>query len=91
LLIPVQTLVEIEGPEIFNSFDDKGHTAAHYACLGGHNTILRFIIDSRGFFDEPSRDEVGQRPMHWACINGHIGIVDLLLQVRSDGCSVLLD
>ena len=81
LLIPVQTLVEKLGPEILCATDDQGHTAAHYACIGGHKTILKFIIDSRGSFDEPSHDEVGQHPIHWACVQGHIDVVDLLLQV----------
>lgn len=74
-------MVELQGPGILHSFDDKGHTPAHYACLGGHNLILRFIIDLQGPYDEPSHDEIGQRPIHYACINGHIGIVDTLLQV----------
>ena len=64
------------------SYDDVGHTPAHYACLNGYSTILKFIIDSRGVYDEPSHDEVGQHPIHWACANGHVGIVDLLLQVQ---------
>jgi len=81
LLIPVQTLVETYGDEILRSYDEKGHTAAHYACLTGSNTILKFIIDSRGAYDEPSHDEVAQHPIHWAAANGHVGIVDLLLQV----------
>jgi palmitoyltransferase ZDHHC13/17 len=83
LLIPVQTMVETHGPGVLHTFDDQGHTAAHYASLGGHSMILRFIIESRGAYDEPSRDDIGQRPIHWACINGHISIVDILLQVIS--------
>lgn len=71
----------MHGTEILSSFDEKGYTAAHYACLGGHNLILRFIIDCRGSYDDPSRDDIRQRPIHWACINGHIAIVDCLLQV----------
>ena len=82
LLIPIQTLVEIKGPGILSTYDEKGHTPAHYACLNGHVLILRFIIDSQGPYDEPSHDEVGQRPIHWACVRGNIGIVDLLLQVK---------
>jgi hypothetical protein len=74
-------MVEMHGTEILSSFDDNGHTAAHYACLGGHIVVLRFIVDCRGVYDEPSRDDVGHRPIHWACINGHIAIVDYLLQV----------
>ena len=74
--------METYGAEILRSHDDAGHTAAHYASLNGYNTILKFIIDSRGAFDEPSSDAAGQHPIHWACANGHIGTVDLLLQVQ---------
>ena len=83
LLIPVQTLVESYGTAVLQSYDDMGHTAAHYASLNGFNTILKFIVDSGGAYDEPSRDPIGQHPIHWACAKGNIGIVDFLLQVQS--------
>lgn len=79
LLVPVQTIAE-DGPEVFNMRDEKGHTPAHWACLGGHMTILRFIMDSKGPIDQPSNNELGAHPIHWACVNGHINIVDILLQ-----------
>lgn len=79
LLVPVQTIAE-DGPEVFNMRDEKGHTPAHWACLGGHLTILRFIMDSKGPIDQPSNNELGAHPIHWACVNGHINIVDILLQ-----------
>lgn len=79
-MVPVQTLVEEEGPGIFSLRDDKGHTPSHWACLGGHTTILRFIIECKGSINEPSRNEPGARPIHWACVNGHIAIVDILVQ-----------
>jgi len=78
----VQTLVETYGTEILRGYDELGHTAAHYACQYGHSTILKFIIDCRGAYDEPSHDAIAQHPIHWACAKGHIGIVDLFLQVR---------
>jgi len=81
-LIPVQTLVETYGTEILRSYDELGHTAAHYACQHGYSTVLKFIIDSHGAYDEPSQDTIAQHPIHWACAKGHIGIVDFLLQVQ---------
>lgn len=60
--------------------DEKGHTPAHWACLGGHMTILRFIMDNKGPIDQASNNELGAHPIHWACVNGHINIVDVLLQ-----------
>lgn len=47
MLIPVQTIVEQEGVGVLSSRDEKGHTPAHWACLGGHTTILRFIIENK--------------------------------------------
>lgn len=47
MLIPVQTIVEQEGVGILSSRDEKGHTPAHWACLGGHTTILRFLIENK--------------------------------------------
>ncbi|XP_036360505.1 probable protein S-acyltransferase 23 isoform X2 [Octopus sinensis] len=80
LLVPVQALVEQEGPSIFSIRDEKGHTPAHWACLGGHTTILRFIIECKGLINEPSQNDPGARPIHWACVNGHIAVVDILVQ-----------
>ena len=74
--------METYGAEILRSHDESGHTAAHYASLNGYNTILKFIIDSHGTYDEPSNEAAGQHPIHWACANGHIGTVDILLQVQ---------
>lgn len=47
MLIPVQTLVEQQGPGVLSLRDDKGHTPAHWACLGGHTAILRFLIENK--------------------------------------------
>ncbi|XP_013072501.1 uncharacterized protein LOC106059420 isoform X1 [Biomphalaria glabrata] len=80
LLIPVQTLVETQGLPVLTLRDDKGHTPAHWACLGGHTAILRYMIENKIPIDEPSSNELGARPIHWACVNGHIAIVDILTQ-----------
>lgn len=47
MLIPVQTIVEQQGVGVLSQRDDKGHTPAHWACLGGHTSILRFIIENK--------------------------------------------
>ncbi|KAJ8298448.1 hypothetical protein KUTeg_024979 [Tegillarca granosa] len=96
MLVPVQNIAE-DGPEVFSMRDDKGHTPAHWACLGGHTTILRFIIENKGPVNEASNNELGARPIHWACVNGHIAIVDILLQsgvsfdvADNKGCTPLI-
>ncbi|XP_050417022.1 uncharacterized protein LOC126830658 [Patella vulgata] len=97
ILIPVQVFIEQEGVEVLRVRDEKGHTPAHWACLGGHTTILRHIIENKGPIDEPSENELGARPIHWACVNGHIAIVDILTQAGvaldvtdNKGCTPLL-
>ncbi|XP_041356884.1 palmitoyltransferase AKR1-like isoform X2 [Gigantopelta aegis] len=97
LLVPIQTLVEVRGPEVLSIKDDKGHTPAHWVCLGGHTTILRYMIENKAPVDEPSTNELGAHPIHWACVNGHIAIVDILVQVGvsldvmdSKGCTPLI-
>lgn len=46
-LLRVQELVEEEGPAILCDFDDKGHTPVHWAALGGHTNILRFMVQCK--------------------------------------------
>ncbi|KAL8604074.1 hypothetical protein ACOMHN_024899 [Nucella lapillus] len=97
MLVPVQTIVEQNGPGILSTRDEKGHTPAHWACLGGHTTILRFFIENKAPIDEPSNNDLGARPIHWAAVNGHIAVVDILIQtgisidtVDNKGCTPLI-
>ncbi|KAL5012661.1 hypothetical protein ScPMuIL_011212 [Solemya velum] len=97
MLVPVQTIVENLGTRVFSLRDDKGHTPAHWACLGGHVTILRFMIENKAPVNEPSNNDLGARPIHWACVNGHIAVVDILIQVGvpidivdNKGCTPLI-
>ncbi|GFO09345.1 palmitoyltransferase [Plakobranchus ocellatus] len=84
MLIPVQTLVEQHGISILSLRDDKGHTPAHWTCLGGHTAVLRYMIENKVPVDEPSNNDLGAKPIHWACVNGHIAIVDILSQAGVD-------
>ena len=59
MLIPVQTIVEKMGPDILTVRDDKGHTPAQWACLGGHTTILRYLLENKAPVNEPSNNELG--------------------------------
>ncbi len=97
MLVPVQTVIEALGVECLKTRDEKGHTPAHWACLGGHTTILRYIVEMKAPVDEPSDNDLGQRPIHWACVNGHIAAVDVLLQLGvnidvsdNKGCTPLI-
>ena len=97
MLVPLQTLVEINGPEILSSRDEKGNTVAHWCCLGGHVTLLRYLIELKAPVDEYSTEDPYAKPIHWACVNGHIAILEILLQFGisidsqdSKGCTPLI-
>ncbi|XP_045204068.1 uncharacterized protein LOC123556979 isoform X2 [Mercenaria mercenaria] len=97
MLVPVQAIVEQEGPDILSMRDEKGHTPAHWACLGGHTAVLRYLLEHKGPVNEPSNNDLGARPIHWACVNGHIAIGDILIQAGvsldvtdNKGCTPLI-
>lgn len=69
-----------EGVKILNTFDSHGHTAAHWAALGGYNEIIKFFINCGADINKQSKTDYGPFPIHWACVNGHVTTVDLLLQ-----------
>lgn len=75
-----QQIVEEAGPQVLLEYDERGHTAMHWACLAGDNDIVRFFIQCSAPLDKPSNNELGPKPIHWACVNGHILTVDLLIQ-----------
>ncbi|XP_070553698.1 uncharacterized protein [Ptychodera flava] len=96
-LIRVQELVEENGPEILIEYDDKGHTPVHWAALGGHTNIIRFMVDQKINMDIASKNELQPRPIHWAAVNGHTAVVDILLQsgvnidtIDAKGCTALI-
>ncbi|XP_052255507.1 uncharacterized protein LOC127861166 isoform X2 [Dreissena polymorpha] len=97
MLIPVQTVVEQMGLDVLSLRDEKGHTPAHWACLGGHAPVLRYLLEQKAPVNETSHNDLGARPIHWACVNGHIAIVDILVQAGvslditdNKGCTCLI-
>lgn len=97
MLVPLQTLVEIHGVGILSSRDEQGNTVAHWCALGGHVTLLRYLLELKAPCDEHSLFETQPKPIHWACVNGHIAVVDILLQVGASvdcqdnkGCTPLI-
>ncbi|XP_069487214.1 uncharacterized protein [Ambystoma mexicanum] len=74
-------IIEAEGTDVLRTFDEKGHTPAHWAALAGSTELLHYFVNSEGPVDVPSRAELGQHPIHWACVGGDISAVDFLLQV----------
>jgi len=83
LVVPAQKFVEKSGPEILRQRDDKGHTAVHWACLGGHVQMLKYLIEQGVPVNEPSDAEPQPRPIHWACTNGHISKIIVCFKSKS--------
>ena len=73
LLVPTQNFVKEHGAQILHNKDAKGHTAAHWAALGGHTQVLRYLIEQGAPLNEPADAEPRPLPIHWACTKGHIG------------------
>lgn len=78
----VEFLVDKYGTKILCEKDDNGHTAAHWACLGGHLNIIKYMVESGVSVNISSSSHIGAYPIHWACVEGHVSIVDFLLKVR---------
>lgn len=92
-----QQIIQEVGPQILLEYDERGHTAIHWACLAGHNDILKYYIQCNAPLDKQSNNELAPKPIHWACVNGHILTVDILLQhgisintTDSRGCTPLI-
>ncbi|GBM16323.1 Palmitoyltransferase AKR1 [Araneus ventricosus] len=89
-LAAVKFLVEKYSNHILCEKDENGHTAAHWACLGGHFNIVQYMVDIGVSVNIPSSSHIGAYPIHWACVEGHVSIVDLLLRngVPMDICDI---
>ena len=92
-----ETLQGEFGDELIQQRDKDGHTALHWAALGGYNEICEILVEKGCPLNEHSDNDYGPRPIHWACVNGHVVTVDFFLErgVHIDtsdlnGCSPLL-
>ncbi|XP_048827516.1 uncharacterized protein LOC125705157 [Brienomyrus brachyistius] len=80
LLEECKRIVSAEGPGLLDTYDDWGHSPAHYACLAGSVEVISFFLEAGAPVDLPSKAELSQRPIHWAAANGHEAVVHLLLE-----------
>ncbi|GIY14930.1 palmitoyltransferase [Caerostris extrusa] len=89
-LAAVKFLVDKYSNHILCEKDENGHTAAHWACLGGHFNIVQYMVDIGVSVNIPSSSHIGAYPIHWACVEGHVSIVDLLIRsgVPMDICDI---
>ena len=90
-------LVGQHGVKILRTYDSHGHTALHWAALGGYSDVIKFFINCGVEINEQSRSDYGPYPIHWACVNSHILCVDLLIQngasidcTDNKGCTPLI-
>ena len=49
----------------------NGSTPLHYACQGGHMSIIQYLITELGC-DPTTPDRYDSLPLHIACLNGHL-------------------
>lgn len=73
MLVHTQNFVKEYGSEILHHKDGKGHTTAHWACLGGHLELLQYLIEQGVDINRQSDADPQPLPIHWACTKGHIG------------------
>nr|XP_026696424.1 probable protein S-acyltransferase 23 isoform X1 [Ciona intestinalis] len=97
LLIPVQDIIDRDGIGVLSQYDKDGHSPIHWACLGGHNHVVRYFAQIKAPLDIVANNQLGAQPIHWACVNGHVSTVDILLQagisidsVDNKGCTPLI-
>ncbi|KNC98895.1 uncharacterized protein SPPG_05860 [Spizellomyces punctatus DAOM BR117] len=65
-----------------NSRDDKGRSALHFACAGGHADLVTLLLD-RGA-DVDSRDVNGNTPLHLAVCSSQVDVVLVLLRANAN-------
>lgn len=92
----VETLLTTsENPKI-DVRDDEGRTALTGAAAGGHESIVRLLLNHGA--DVSARDSHGRTPLHWAATENRVGVVDVLLSsgrdvdinvADADGCTPL--
>ncbi|EFA11849.2 uncharacterized protein LOC103314755 [Tribolium castaneum] len=61
-----------------NVCDNCGKMPIHYACSGGHFTIVEVLIQNGATVNVC--DNCGKMPIHYACSGGHFTIVEALIQ-----------
>lgn len=69
-----QALISTLGIDL-NRLNAAGENALMLAALGGHEDIVRSLIDRGAELNKP-----GWAPLHYAATSGHAGIVRLLLE-----------
>ncbi|KAL8860194.1 MAG: hypothetical protein Q9178_003458 [Gyalolechia marmorata] len=70
-----------EGTDV-NTRDSSGRTPLSYACDGGHQDVIRLLLDRGASSLITSR--FGVSPLHYACASNRPDLVQLLLEAGAD-------
>ena len=54
--------------------DNRGWTALHFAALGGHLDVRKYLVEEQGA-DVEATDNNGWTPRDWAAVKGHLDVV----------------
>lgn len=71
-----------ENPQVIQQTNNRGATALHFACDGGHTNIIEFLLASGA--DLSARDIDGDTPLHWAAFAGRNEAVQLLINNQAE-------
>jgi uncharacterized protein len=72
-----------EGVDV-NLWDEHGRSALAFACLAGHLTIVRTLVDSGAWVEPFEEDSVYLTPLMCAAERGHIEVAEYLLDRGAD-------
>ncbi|XP_063697805.1 transient receptor potential cation channel subfamily A member 1 [Culicoides brevitarsis] len=63
-----------------NYKDAEGRTVIHYAAIGNHINILKYLVKYNGDFNV--QDNMGNTPLHLAIENDSYDVIDFFLKLR---------
>lgn len=66
------------------SHDRDGRSALHLAVIGGHTTVIEFLLTVAATNEVNSSDRAGYTPLQIAASEGHEEIIRLLLTQGAD-------
>jgi len=63
-----------------NAADCSGNTALTWAAMGGHDGVVRRLLEQKGINPDQADTKYGWTPLSRAAVNGREGIVKMLLE-----------
>ena len=63
-----------------NVTDTLGRTALAWAAIGGHEEVVRILLQRKGINPNTADTQYDRTPLLWAAEGGHEGVVKLLLE-----------